>query len=117
MSYTQTYYAKNRERIIKKNLDYYYENRERVLARINAKNKTPKGKRYYMTYNWKASGIISDDYNALYDKYISKDCCEECSCNFDVKGDGGGKFRTLHHNHETGEPIAIICQPCNLRLG
>jgi hypothetical protein len=43
--------------------------------------------------------------------------CEECNCNFDVKGDGGGKFRTLHHNHETGEPIAIICQPCNLRLG
>ena len=117
MSYTQKYYIKNQQKIQKQNLAYYYQNRERVLAKINAKNRTPGGKRYYMTYNWKASGILSDDYDSLYDKYISRDTCEDCKCNFDIKGDGGGKFRTLHHDHKTGLPIAIVCQPCNLRLG
>ena len=59
--------------------------------------------------HWKAWGIICD-YDAIYPIYINTHSCDHCSKVF-------GKFsRTLHHCHDCGSVLGIICRsPCNSR--
>lgn len=113
----KSYYWRHHEQEKAKRLDYYYRNRFEILDKLKVKNSTPSGKRYYTIANWKKSGIITDDYDTLYNDYLITERCENCDCKFGVKGDKSGTFRTLHHDHKTGEPIAIVCQPCNIRFG
>lgn len=115
-SYSREYYLKNQEKLQKQRLAYYYRNRDEILDKIKEKNKRPKAKRYYTISNWKRVGILSEDYDDLYDRYVSCDTCENCRCEFSIKGDGVGNFRTLHHDHNSGEPLMFVCQPCNVRF-
>ena len=32
--------------------------------------------------NWKRAGIVSDDWNAVYERYINATHCEECNDDF-----------------------------------
>lgn len=111
-----SYYWRNREQEKAKRLEYYYKNRFEILDKLKVKNATPKAKRYYTIANWKRIGIVSEDYDTLYNDYLVTEKCQNCQCNFGVKGDKSGRFRTLHHDHETGEPLMIVCQPCNIRF-
>jgi len=54
--------------------------------------------KYNMIYNWKKSGLICDDYNALYETYIGTMECETLSNRILQKNN----WRCLDHNHETG---------------
>jgi len=38
-----------------------------------------------MIYNWKKSGLICDDYNALYETYIKTMECQHCQTEFTKK--------------------------------
>ena len=62
----------------------------------------------HMIYNWKKSGLICDDYNALYETYIGTMECEHCQIEFTKNN-----WRCLDHNHETGLFRKIVCHRCN----
>ena len=65
-------------------------------------------RKYYTIYNWKKSGLIYDDYDALYEAYIKTSDCQHCQTEFTKNNK-----RCLDHNHETGLFRKIICNRCN----
>ena len=60
-------------------------------------------------YRWKKTGLIMDNFEEIYQKYIYATHCELCNKNFLERND-----RCMEHNHETGEFRNICCQKCNV---
>ena len=69
---------------------------------------TRKGHKYNTIYDWKYIGVIHDNFDKLYDLYISTFNCQHCAKPFKNTRD-----RHLDHNHDTGEFRLIVCQKCN----
>jgi len=61
--------------------------------------------------NWKKRGVISDDFNKLYEKYININNCE--ICNIEFNKDIRNQHRCLDHDHRTGLYRQTICHKCN----
>jgi len=59
-------------------------------------------------YNWKRSGLICDDYNALYETYIKTMECQHCKKKFTKNNK-----RCMDHDHTTGLFRKIVCHRCN----
>jgi ribosomal protein S17 len=59
-------------------------------------------------YAWKRSGLICDDYNALYETYKKTMECQHCKTEFTEKN-----CRCMDHDHETGLFRKIVCHRCN----
>lgn len=125
-AYNRAYYLKNKEKIVKNNTSYnkdhrklradiqkkyYGKNREKILAYYQT-SKGLKGKRIS---TWKQRGIISDDYDKLYERYVSTEKCEICEVSL-TTGESSGTRRCLDHDHATGEVRAVVCHSCNARI-
>jgi len=65
--------------------------------------------KYDAIYKWKKSGLICDDYNALYETYIKTTECQHCQIEFTENNK-----RCLDHDHETGLFRMIVCHRCNV---
>jgi len=57
---------------------------------------------------WKRSGLIYDDYDALYETYIKTMECQHCQTEFTKNNK-----RCLDHDHTTGLFRMIVCNRCN----
>jgi len=122
------YYKDNREKIIEKVKEWGEKNKEQrteYMKKYGEKNKekrkeynkTPNIKKLYAIASWKRSGLINDDYHALYQKYIESTNCEECGCEYGKYGDGSGKWRCMDHDHESGLFRNFLCNSCNIKRG
>ena len=100
--YIKKYHEENKEQEKQYRIKYNEENRDKVL----------KAKRIC---NWKRRGIISEDYNELYDKYMSCIKCEKCDIDLE-NGSGFKNKKHLDHDHETGLFRNILCGLCNSRM-
>jgi len=58
--------------------------------------------------DWKKRGLIMDNFEEIYDKYIRATHCELCNKQFTKTID-----RQMEHNHQTGEFRNIVCNRCN----
>lgn len=60
--------------------------------------------------NWKKYGIISEDYDSLYNYHISITNCELCNVKFtdEIKYQ-----RCMDHDHNTGLYRKTLCRSCN----
>jgi len=58
--------------------------------------------------NWKRLGLITDNFEEIYDKYIHASHCELCNKVFTRTKD-----RHMEHCHTTGEFRNIVCNSCN----
>lgn len=64
----------------------------------------------------KQLGIISDDYEALYEKWKDTTLCEECNVEL-VGGNNGANRKCMDHDHKTGAFRNIVCHSCNTKRG
>ena len=64
----------------------------------------------------KQMGIISNDYEALYEKWKNTTHCEECNVEL-VGGNLGRNRKCIDHDHSTGLFRNIICHRCNFERG
>ena len=95
------------------------------IYRIQNKDRLNKQKREYRKNNkkigrisqWKARGVICDDYDLMYEYYINTKYCSDPTCNVELTED---KIRTettrcLDHDHHTGEFRDVLCHNCNIK--
>ena len=71
-------------------------------------NQSDKGKKTNRIGSWKHRGLVSDNYDKIYDRYINSNNCELCKCEYTNKN-----VRCLDHCHNTGKFRNIVCHNCN----
>jgi hypothetical protein len=75
-------------------------------------------KRHRRISTWKKAGVVSEDFDALYDQFLAATHCADCGLEFAGEwGDGQAKFRCLDHCHETGAFRDVVCVGCNTARG
>ena len=114
--YMKDYRENNREKIAEQKKEWYKENKEKVLEQKKEYYKTDSYKKSYSILNWKSGGVINDDFDVLYEKYINCKNCELCNVEL-VEGRYGSNRRCLDHDHETGLFRNILCMKCNIKIG
>ena len=123
--YDRQRYLKNKEKMKQDSLDNYYaerqkkldylkqyreENKDIIREKHRVYNKTEKGKRVRIIAGWKTKGLISDDYDAIYDRYIDT---HECDCCKKPIHQGIGS-RVMDHDHKTGKFRNVLCHNFNI---
>ena len=96
---------------------------EKIRARIKSiKNKEiyykPENIKKRKISNWKHNGICSRNWDKLYNVFTNTNKCDHCKItivNYNLKMTPDTKV--LHHDHDTGNPIAIVCNLCNIKEG
>ena len=130
MPYDKEYYKKwreaNKEKIKEHNKKYKEKNKEKTKEYTDKNKekkkeydkvyyKTEAGKKLHRIQNWKSRGVISDDYNSLYEYYLNCKNCEEC--NVELVECKKSNSRCLDHNHKTGLFRNVLCNSCNVKRG
>tara|TARA_R110000782_G_scaffold268584_1_gene365199 strand:+ start:59 stop:526 length:468 start_codon:yes stop_codon:yes gene_type:complete len=114
------YYLENKDKIGEYQKEYNAKNKEKVATRTKAYQKeyyqTPAGKKSYRISNWKKRGVISDDFDELYEKYLTTHFCELCNCSLTEDTIATSTTRCLDHCHDTGLFRNVLCMNCNLNV-
>jgi hypothetical protein len=108
------YYKENRERQLKKRAET--RQTEAYKQRMKEFRASEAGKKSARISCWKQMGIVSDDYDALYNKWKETTHCEKCNVEM-IEGNEGKHKKTLDHDHNTGQFRNILCHPCNVIRG
>jgi hypothetical protein len=133
--YKRQYYLKNKEKLRIKNKEYRENNKDKNSEyqkeyRKNNKEKlTEYRKEYEKNYygtdeywkthrisNWKKIGVIHDNYDDLYKKFIDTDNCELCNIKLTYDTPSTKTTKCLDHNHKTNEFRNILCWDCNINI-
>jgi len=80
--------------------------------------KSEKGKKTIKICSWKNFGIICDDWDKLYDKFISTTHCELCNIELTQDRYNTLSTRCLDHDHSITDKQNIrniICNLCNVK--
>ena len=76
--YYKEYREKNKEHRKEYKKKWHKNNKEHSKEYAKEYRQTDVGKKSFIIGNWKHRGLIHDDYEALYDKYINTFECDNC---------------------------------------
>jgi len=113
--YNKEYYIKNKEKNKEKRKEYRIKNKEYLKEKSKEYQQTEKYKKSRRISDWKRRGLISDDYDKIYDKYISTTHCELCNVKLTQDRYLKSTTRCLDHDHNTGLFRNVLCNLCNVK--
>ena len=64
--------------------------------------------KYNRIKRWKKYGLITNDFDSIYTRYINSTNCEKCKHNYSYW------TKCMDHCHTTGSFRNILCQRCNV---
>ena len=111
------WYLKNKEKRKAYHKEYREKNKDKIKEYHKEYRQTPAGKKTYRITNWKQSGVMCDDWDALYQKYLDTHLCELCSCPLTEDTISTSTTRCLDHCHDSGLFRNVLCWGCNVRRG
>tara|TARA_R110000851_G_scaffold122196_1_gene251446 strand:+ start:983 stop:1303 length:321 start_codon:yes stop_codon:yes gene_type:complete len=74
-------------------------------------------RKYKRIQNWKRIGVVSENYDELYNLFYNTHSCEDCDITLKTEGKLENNTRVLDHDHETGEYRGVVCLDCNFKRG
>ena len=89
--------------------EWYLKN----FTKIKAKYQSPNGIKQNRINSWRHIGVISDNYDLLYEFYSTVENCEKCQKVLTTGVRNTHSTKMLDHNHETGEFRFVLCMACN----
>ena len=107
------YYEKNKEKAKEYDKEYKKKNKEK----IKAYRQTEECKKSNRISDWKRYGVKSEDWDKLYNNYLSQSKCEECGIELTYDKVRTTTTKCLDHNHQSGEFRNILCHSCNVKRG
>ncbi len=112
--YCRDYYQKNKEILIKKQIERDSEpqakERRRQYER-SMKRKKQSRKHHWKTYNLKYWGSLDD----LHDRFENTNNCELCNFKFTGEQKNNYDRKVVEHDHISGYVRWICCQRCNIK--
>jgi len=93
-----------------------YKDPEERAARDRARFQTPAGKKCQRISCWKSQGIITDNYDALHERFMSTTHCEKCDVELTGSNPRTRTSKCVDHDHSIKDREnvrAIICNACN----
>jgi len=104
--YDRKYYQDNKEK------NRLYHNEYQKQYRKNNKEKSDKSSRIA---KWKSRGLITEDIDKIYERYLSTKECDNCGILLD---EDEATKKCMDHSHTTGQFRNILCKVCNtIRIG
>jgi len=107
------YLKDNKEKIKIQKAEWYQNNKEKISKYDKEYNKTDKGLKVNRLSRWRLRGLISEDYDKIYQRYLSTKECDNCGIELNQEGDYNTK-KCMDHCHITGEFRNILCNLCNV---
>ena len=105
------YYLDNKEKSKEYHQKYYEDNKKKYIEYKKKYNKTENGLKVNRLSCWRMRGLISEDYDKIYERYILTEECDNCG--IELNEDFNTK-KCMDHSHTTGEFRNILCNLCNV---
>tara|TARA_R110002012_G_scaffold246119_1_gene421183 strand:- start:60 stop:482 length:423 start_codon:yes stop_codon:yes gene_type:complete len=116
--YDRQYRLNNKERKKERDRQWGLNNKEKIKEYQKKYRQTEQGIKTNRIKNWKRQGIITDDYEALYDHYLKTSFCDECKIELSYDKHITKTTKCCDHDHTiTDRPNFrnILCHPCNTK--
>ncbi len=116
--YQRQYRQRNREKRNEYSRQHYLKNKEKLKEYRRQYQQTPQRKKSNRIAQWKHKGIISNDFDKLYERYLNTENCEECDCILTEDKRNTSTTRCLDHDHSITDKDNvrnILCNACNIK--
>ena len=112
------WYKKNNNKLLQRQKEYDDKNKDNKKKYDKQHNQTYNRKKINRISRWKYNGIITDDYDELYNHYLKTAYCDICRVELTYDKNNTPTTKCLDHDHLiTDRPNFrnILCQSCNVK--
>jgi len=109
------YRENNKEKIRKTHKVYYQKNKEKLNKNSKEYRLSFIGYKAERVSDWKKRGVISNNFDKLFELYFNTTNCENCNVLLTRDRYNKSSTKCLDHDHKNGEFRNVLCQTCNVR--